>query len=224
MISCRSVRSNQLGFSLVEVMIAGAILGAIMLAAASFFVSQQKANNFLEFQSKRSQLRLTLLGQILNDPDNCKCLFNGAAPFSSTGPATLTGVTPTAIGRYGFVTAGVCASATMPQPLITSAGIDFMKSTSITLTNIVNISGQYSGELIVTVESMKDVLGPKQIPLSMPVNVSVSPSSPGMVKFEGCSTGGSSGSVPRGVCPPGLLSVGYDITTGILQCQPPTYQ
>lgn len=217
------------GQGIVQVLIAAAILSTLMLAAMEFFSNQTKANNFLEFQSKREQLRATMLSQFLNNPDNCKCLFAGSAPFATPGPSDLTGVTPTQIGRYQFVTPGTCAGATVPAPFVTSTGLDGLKATSIQLKNILNISGSYSGDLVVNLQSTKDVLGPKDIALKIPVTVATTPAGGGMVSFVSCSASASAGgggalTPALGLCASGLLSAGYDPTTGALVCQPPTYQ
>ena len=212
---------------MIEVMIASAIGLVVMLGALTFFQNQNKANNYVEFQGKREQLRLTLLGQFLNDPNNCKCLFGGATEFPVAGIAALTGVTPTQVGRYNFTTPGDCSTATLPAPFVTNAGVDGLRTTAIQLKKIVNISGTYQAEFTLALQSLKEVLGPKDILLTIPVAVATVAGTPGNVAFASCSSstggGGGGGSGPVGVCPAGLLSAGYD-TSGVLVCQPPTYQ
>ncbi len=208
---------------MIEVVIAAGVLSIVVVAAGSFFSQQTKANNFLDFQSKRSQLRLTLLGQFLNNPNNCQCLFAGANTFPIAGTSALTGVAPTTLGQYAFVSPGVCSTATIPQPFLTAAGVDSVQTKSISLTNIVNVSGTYTGILQINMQSMKDVIGPSTISLTIPVAVTTSPATAATVNFVSCSSS-NSGSIPLGTCAAGLLSTGYDVTTGALVCQPPTYQ
>ncbi|MEK6554339.1 MAG: hypothetical protein AABZ31_03785 [Bdellovibrionota bacterium] len=215
---------NSRGNSLIQVVIAAGIMTTVMLASMDFFSNQTKSNNFLEFQAKREQLRLSLLGQFLNNPDNCACLFNGAAEFPATGTAELIGVVPTTIGRYSFVTPGVCATSTIPYPFINSDGVDGMRAASIGIRNIINVAGNYSGELTIGLVATKRVLGPSELPLKIPIAINVSPGTPGNVVFSNCSTGSSGGSAPLGVCTGGLVSIGYDPLTGNLVCQPPIYQ
>lgn len=218
---------SQSGFSLVQVIVAAGIMTVVMLAGMTFFGNQTKSNNFLEFQAKREQLRGSLLSQFLNQGDNCKCLFAGATEFSAAmGTPLLTGVVPTQIGRYDFVTPGVCATATVPAPFINNVGVDGMKTTAIEMKNIRNISGDYSGELHITIESTKEVLGPKTLLLKIPVSILTIPGTAGNVVFQSCSATGSGGGggVALGTCPTGLLLAGYHPVTGDLVCEPPTYQ
>lgn len=198
------LRSQQ-AFSLVEALIFVGIMGIMMLVMVATQSNQLKSNNYLEFQLKRTQLQTVLIGQVLNDPNNCACWFSGANTFAANPAlpgATLTGVTPTQLGRYQFITAGDCATATMPQPLIDGTGIDGMKATSIQLTNIMNISGTYSGDLIAGLQSTKEVLGPRDLQLRIPVAIEVTPAGAGMVQFRSCSMQ----AVPPASPPPQVFS------------------
>lgn len=180
------------GFSLVEVLVVCAIIGIVALAMTSLFETQTKMMSGIEFRGKKEQIRQALIGQVLSDPNNCACLFKGATEFPDNPAApgaTLTGVTPTAIGTYHFVTAGNCATATLPAPLVSSTGVDGVIATSITLMNIMEAStGVYTGSLQVGLQSMKSVLGPSNLkPIDIPVSVATTPGSPGHVVFKSCS-------------------------------------
>lgn len=185
------------GFSLLEVMIVTGVMGFMVLAMLTMQSNQLKSNNYLEFQLKRTQLQNALIGQVLNDPLNCSCLFAGASAFAvnPTKPgATLTGVAPTQIGRYQFVTPGDCSTATIPQPLVDGAGIDGLKTTSIQLKDIMNVSGAYSGSVVVNLESTKEMLGPKTLAIKIPVSITTAPSGSN-VKFVSCSLGATSAAI-----------------------------
>ena len=169
---CLSSFANAKGLSLIEVIVTSSIAGVLMMAMMAMQQHQLKLNNYLEFQLKRNQLQNTLIGQVLNDPSNCACLFNGAQPFAAdpTAPgATLTGVSPTQIGEYEFGTPGDCTTATMPVPLVNNTGIDGIRTTAIRLTNIMNVAGSYNGDLLISLESTKQVAGPKSLPIRIPV-------------------------------------------------------
>jgi len=179
---------NSKGFSLVEVMVVVGIMGISTLAMMSMHTTQLKANNYLEFQLKRTQLQGTIINQFLNDPNNCKCLFNGAVPYPVAGTNALSGVSPTQVGTYHFATAGVCATASMPSPFVNNLGIDGLKTTSIKLENISPTADPniYSGRFNINVQSSKEVLGPRDLPISIPVNIATSPAGAN-VKFLSCS-------------------------------------
>lgn len=104
------------------------------------------------------------------------------------GTPLLTGVTPTSIGLYKFVTPGVCATATQPSRIISSTGVDGLQAQSISLKDITNISGVYSGTFSVVAKSMKKVAGPDTLMIDIPVGVTVAPAAPGQVNFVSCST------------------------------------
>lgn len=131
------IAANQ-GMSLIEVMVAVGVMSVMTLVMMTMQENQLKSNNYLEFQLKRTQLQNALNGQVLNDPKNCACLFAGSSPFPATPtpPGTTLSAAPNQIGRYNFVTPGVCATATMPQPLVNNVGIDGLKATSIQLVKI----------------------------------------------------------------------------------------
>lgn len=190
------------GASLVEVMIMGAIMGIIMLSMVGLQSSQMKSNNFLQFQMLRTQLQSALIGQVLNDPTNCACLFAGATafPVAPTAPGTtLAGyTTPTELGRFS----SGCIS--VPEPLVTSAGQGGLQMTNVQLTSIMNIStGIYSGNFVLNLRSTKQVQGPSDLSISIPVNVTVSPPVSGNVNFLSCSI--SSGTPGKqGFCTPNV--------------------
>ncbi|RYZ65292.1 MAG: type II secretion system protein, partial [Proteobacteria bacterium] len=71
-------RDQEAGFSLLEVVIVMGIMGAMALAFMSMQSSQIKANNFLLYQVRRTEIKGAILGQFLNDPANCGCLFRNA--------------------------------------------------------------------------------------------------------------------------------------------------
>jgi hypothetical protein len=188
--SCLHTKS---GMSLIEVMVIVAIMGVTMFVVTSMYQFQLQANNYLQFQLKRTQLHNTLVGQFFNDPNNCACLFAGSAPFPDnpiSPGATLTGPAPTQIGRYDFVTPGDCTTATIPQPLVDSTGIDGLKTTLIQLTDIMNISGKYSGTVLINLRSTKTVSGPQDLPIKIPVSIITSPAGGSNVNFVSCSTAG----------------------------------
>jgi hypothetical protein len=164
-------------------------MGITAVAFISLQQHQLKSNNYLEFQLKKVQLENSLLSQVLNDPNNCSCLFQGSPAIPQNPPApgaTLSGVTPNQIGRYRFVTPGDCSTATIPQPLVQSTGQEGVRSSAILLKNIQNISGAYSGELEVQLESLKPVAGPKNLSIRIPVNIGVTLAG-GLATFRDCS-------------------------------------
>jgi len=116
------------------------IMGVLALGMMTMQSNLLKTNNFLEFQLKRTQLQGAIVGQFLKDSNNCKCLFAGSTEFPVSGVSVLAGASPTSIGRFAFVTAGVCSTATVPQPMVDSIGVDSLRATSIEMKNIVNIS------------------------------------------------------------------------------------
>jgi type II secretory pathway pseudopilin PulG len=175
--------------SLMEVMVVIAIMGVLLSAMMSLFSQQMKSNNFLEFQNKREQLRLAIMGQFLNTQQNCNCLFQGAAQFPIAGTPALSGFTPpTMIGRYTLPAPGVCG--TIVSPFVDNVGIDGIQLSSVNLKNITNgVGGVYSGTLEVSIQSLKQVAGPSTIFLTIPVAVVTTPAGPGNVNFNGCAMG-----------------------------------
>lgn len=183
--------------TLIEVMIVSLIMGVLAFAMMTMSSNQMKSNNFSEFQNKREQLRLVLLGQVLNGSDNCKCLFTGATEFSAAAPSpgvTLTGYTaPTALGKFSPAD----CSGGVPAPFVNAAGVDGLKLASVSLANITFTGGTYSGDFIVGLRSAKDVLGPKDLQLKIPVSITTVPGTAGNVVFQSCTVGAAAPPVDK---------------------------
>lgn len=182
---------DQDGFSLIEVMVAIAIFGVAMAAFMTMQTQQTKTNNFIQFQLKRTELQGAIIGQFLNDPKNCACLFQNAGPAEI--PANAAGIVwpvstpPTELGRYQIPTPGDCTTASIPVPLVNEKGVDGIKSTSIRLRDVTATSGVFSGHLVVDVQSKREVLGVGDLSIKIPVHISVAAGSPGQVVFKSCS-------------------------------------
>ncbi len=200
------------GFTLVEVLVVVAVMTIVLLSMVTMFRNQMLANNFLEFQGKRGELRNAIDGQFLTNRYNCKCLFP-PTPFPTSG-TLLTAATNAQLGLFNFVTAGDCAGATVPIPFVDQIGAI---STPLIELNIVNISGTYSGQLNVVVSPGKEMIGPPQSVIRIPVAVQIDSGSGPPYKLDGCSI--SNGIPTVGLCPTGQYSIGYD-ANGTLQCAP----
>lgn len=119
-----------------------------------------------------------------------------------------------AIGRYHFLTPGVCANATIPQPFVNRSGIDGLKMTAINLKEIMLISGAFSGKLTIDLESTKEVLGPEKLSINIPVSISTMPDSPGLVSFQSCSNSPTGGVSFASVTKHDLKSSTLNLTSG----------
>lgn len=193
--NCRSFSTNRLknqnGFSLIEIVVVSGIMGIMALVMMTMQQSQMKANNYLEFQLKRTQLEGAIIGQFLKDPNNCRCLFSGATAFPVSGIATLAGVTPTQMGLYTSAAPGCGAPS---QFFINSTGVDGIKATSIKLQNITPTltPNSYTGSLNINVQSTKDVIGTKDLPIKIDVSIATTPAGAN-VNFLSCSTNNTAG-------------------------------
>lgn len=170
-----------------KVLVAAGIIGVITLVILSIQTNKNESNTLVEFQLKRTQLHHVLIGQFLNEPNNCECLFKGAADFPVDGIEVLKGVSPIEIGRYDFGIPGDCPTARIPLPVVNTTGIDGLKSTSIELRNVTQISGSYSGNFVVKLQSTNETFDPLISQISIPVIISTVASSPGKVAFQSCS-------------------------------------
>ncbi len=189
-------RLGNKGFTLIEVIIVAGLMGGVALVMAELFKGQQKQTAKIELLYKTEQLRSVILGQVLDDPLNCKCMFESAPEFPSAVPV-ITAPSPTEIGKYDFIVPGDCSTG-IPKPILNSSlrGIDDVKLMSAEITNAQFISGEYFGDLIILVSSAKQVTGVNQQQLKIPVKLLTSNGSPGNQRFEGCNiAGAASGSV-----------------------------
>ncbi len=180
--------SPQSGFSLLEVTIAAAILGGLTLVVMKLFETQQKNANYFEFIGKREQLRIELVGQVLSQPDFCRCLFDGAQEFPASGTAVLAASNSvTKLGRMNFPTPGSCVGATMPAPMVTKEGVDGIKLESVAIRKIAPEGGVLMGNFEVLLSSVKEVTGVNLKGIRVKVGIDAVPAGPGMVSFRGCS-------------------------------------
>lgn len=96
-------------------------------------------------------------------------------------------MTPTEIGPSSFVTAGACATATS-HPLVSTAGIDSVKLSSIKIMNLVTVwPNNYTANLVLALSSMKAVAEPSDISMSIPASVETTTAGAGAA-FKSCST------------------------------------
>lgn len=186
-----SLLKNQRGMSLMEVIIA---MGLMMVGALAMMMMQE--NNMkgvagLEFKLKRQELRTMINRQVLTDPNHCKCMFEGLAPFNAPASPpgiTLTGANPTQIGRFKFATPGHCAGATIPNPILsTTKEMDDIIATEFKITDVTGFDGVYSGNLMISMKTDKKVTGPSSVSMKIPVSL-ITESSGGNVVFQGCSS------------------------------------
>lgn len=190
---------NQAGISILETIIGLGISIAIVIGLMSVFNQQTKQTNYGDFRAKIVQTRLALISQVLSNPDNCKCLFEGAANFPDTGTGQLTGFTqPSEIGRFQ----NPDCSGTPPiiAPVITTLERDGLSLKSMEMKKITFGAGIYTGDLQIKVGTSKKVVGVSEVLLHIPVNISVTTVSPGTVGFASCSvtSGESAGSTLLG--------------------------
>ena len=187
-------RLNENGFSLIEMLIVTGIMGVMSLAMMAMQSNASKANNYLHFQLKRSELQGAIVGQVLNNPNNCACLFSGASTFLATAAATapgvtLTGAVPTQIGRFS---SGPPTCGAPLQPIVDTVEIDGVKAASIKLTKITGSGSSFSGVLSIDLQSTKDVMGPSHLPISIPVSISATTVGAN-VSFTNCALASSAG-------------------------------
>jgi type II secretory pathway pseudopilin PulG len=215
--------NNQRGFTMIQALIGGAMVAIVALMATTAHQNQVKGQNFVEFHGKAESIRSAIIGQFLSTNDNCKCFFASAAQFPATGVGQLSATPPTSIGRMNFPTPGSCAGSTIPNPITSQAGIDGVKALSFQLAGITPVSGQYTAQLLVRLESMKEVLGPKEKLLKFPVTVKTSPGAGANVVFEGCSSSEISFTAPDPNMQPGPIAFTTSCRHGIL-CDPQAQQ
>lgn len=179
------------GFTLVEMLVAGGILGVLIVAGMNYFSNMQQSNNFLEFQMKREQLRTVILNQFLNFEDNCKCFFKNPAEFPEVGISKLAATPSDSIGRYQFTTEGDCSTATLGAVFLSKEGSDGLRLVNVELANIKKFPNSYAGDFLLYLRSTKKVVGPQIARLKIPVNVKTSAGAGSNKKFEGCSVTGT---------------------------------
>ncbi len=178
-------RLNQSGISILETIIAIALSIAVITGLMSVFNQQTKQTNYGDFRAKIIQTRLALLSQVLSNPNNCKCMFQGASNFPDTGTAELTGFTqPSEIGRY--INPDCSGSPAIMAPVLTTTEKDGIALESMELKRITFAAGIYTGDLQIKVKTSKKVVGISEVMMQIPVNISVAPVSPGMVGFSSC--------------------------------------
>jgi hypothetical protein len=179
----KKIRTNS-GFSIIELVVVAAMSTILMFAGLQYLSNQIKSNNFLGFQAKREQLRTALATQVLSDAFNCGCIFAGSTPFPAAGTLRLNGFAqPDIIGRYA--NADCSGDPAIPNPLITRAGVDGVRLDSVDIMNISLVSGMYVGTMHVGITSSRDVIGPSQLFVKIPVAIQVTPSG-GNVQLESC--------------------------------------
>lgn len=186
-----SIYKNSKGITLVETLIAVGLMGAGALAMMTMQENSMKGVATVEYKLKRNDLKAMITNQFLSDPDNCKCLFQGMAPFNAPAAPpgiTLTGTSPAQLGRMMFPTAGSCIGATIPNPIIsTNADIGGVRATAIKITDVTGFNGLYTGHLAVDLTTEKKMMGASNIGIKIPISITTTTSGSNQV-FQNCSS------------------------------------
>lgn len=221
------------GFSLIEVLIVIGILGVTSLALVSLMDYARSSSEGVRFLIKREQLRTQIITQVLNNPNNCRCIFANSTPFPSTGIAALPNSVPVqAVRNYELVGPSDCGTAVPRDTFIDTINADDgVRATEINLLNITNIMGQYSGELTIRMSTQKKILGLSNLDLIIPVNINTTGAGPGTVRLANCSLSqpisttapatpavspifGGTGGAGSLTCPPGTYANGVRMRSG----------
>lgn len=187
---------NQKGFSLIEVMVAGVIMGIISLALMSMISNQRQELKSIGEKMLAFDVQ-SLVQRTMINSEYCGCAFNGKT-FDSTKKNWNSFPTDFPLG-YG---AGCAATATsnikVGSPVLSST----VKVKSLTMENINEIiagSGNYVGQL--TIELDPDTLVRAIRKIEVSVGFSVDTSDPVAAQnFISCSadnTGGAVGWIPE---------------------------
>ncbi|HXH31576.1 MAG TPA: prepilin-type N-terminal cleavage/methylation domain-containing protein [Bacteriovoracaceae bacterium] len=184
------------GFSLLEIMIAAALMGALALGAINFYAEQQKRLNYWEFQGKREYLRQAIMGQFLNDERNCLCLFSQQPIPAAGGSLTLPLANQDGIGSFMQSNPDLVDCSVKNPAIISTTGEDGVKLISVKLKDITRQGpDDYRGNLEVVIKSTKDVTGQEVKGIRYKVGLA-SDSSSGTPVFKGCSMN-ANGSIAR---------------------------
>lgn len=166
--------ANENGFTLVEMVIAGALGIAIMMGVTQIFVSQKNEISQLENKIYLEQAH-TELNSILSNSTYCRCLFNGKTYNSTTSTWN---ALPTSI--YGSYSDTCVSSGTALYQVDDVVRGTKTKLQSLTLQNLgetVQGSGQFSGHLIFNFASSGQDRSVKSmtIPITYSLNLSAAP-------------------------------------------------
>lgn len=166
---------NQIGFTLIEVVISSAILGIILFALTSYMSFQLTQQRRLT--QKYAVLSLgNLIQSTFTDPANCPCQFPGTFDETLTNPSlTMDKVLASCVPGSGDLVA-------KGSDLINSSGLVPL---SVAFTNIKPAGGnQYTGTVEVDFDP-SSVAGPLR-PLQIPLRVFTSQLAPKKTKINSC--------------------------------------
>lgn len=170
------------GFSLVEMTVTMGLMGAGALFMLNMQDNNMKTMAGIEAKVQRMEMKAMISQMILSNPDNCKCLFQGVAPFSAPAAPpgiTLGGTMPTKLGRFQFPTPGSCAGAAMPSPYLEENKIhDGYLVKDIRIEDVTGFDQLYSGNLTVDLESVKKATASRSIGLKIPISITTVPVGP----------------------------------------------
>ncbi len=206
---------NQKGMSLIEVMLAAAIMLVVGAGISSLILSQARETKSLaevlaaldlEKNIIASMADGTVCQYMLNNPS--QSTFNSTAlPYKVTSPGPIYAkIAPTGPGPI-VAKVGDTASAYSSSMIIKSIKLE-----------VLNGSGNsYMGNWLIEFDETKSVRSHK--PISIGATLNVDSTNPTAAKFVGCMTTGMSQGYMQS-CPSGTFSVGYG-ADGVIQCQSP---
>ena len=190
--------SNDRGLSLIELMIAVAVMAISSLSFLTMFDNQLRANNFLEFKVNTSNLKAAAISQIFLDPtqEQCKCLFK-LNPVTLVSGSTVTSAGIPSLTKFGRYDNSTLCDGVISAPMIDTTTVSSkMILSSASLESLVETpaaSGKWRGNFVLYAQSTKSVAGPKVIPVDF-THLEFSTDAAGLV--NGCSfTGGGGGGI-----------------------------
>lgn len=164
--------TNQSGSSMVMTM--AAMAGMLALGAAGFKMGDMdKQMNGFNLKMMTEQYRLQTLSQVMSKAHSCRCLLSGLE-FEKEPSSPLTNVGSSSFDKLGVMT-NDCGDA--PAPMLKKANYNSagIKLSDIRLSQVSFENNAYKGQLKVTVESNKSMLGQNKRFFTVPLLLKVQP-------------------------------------------------
>lgn len=157
-------RSSQGGFSLIEIMIAAALLAGLTIGFMTMTKNALKGQNFLKFTMARSEIRSTLFHYVQSNAASCACSMKGTTFNPTSIPTTIP--MPDLLVFADSKTCGSVQRKLMYQDL----QVDNAKVEATEIRISAGAGNSYSGAMIIRLKPMNEMVGAPRDVITIPID------------------------------------------------------
>lgn len=199
---------NQRGFSVMEALVAAALLGTVAMTAATLSTSQNTALRFLAHKAESIDIKMQMQ-QVFANPDNCACQLNPDLTVDNSNDVALVFDPTRTDGSQRMELTNMKAGCLLSSPIIAADGQAITPDLSVDNIDFAGLrptgnAGEWTGNWRVQLRSARERISLAHLEVAQTVMIQVT--GPTTAKVISCKGPASPGILS--VCPPGMAMIG----------------